>query len=79
VLIRGRRLDGAGQVGFNGRKVPNQELRIRPGESVSWSGQRPGSRSVPSGVRILTPGCFGFQIDGTTFSRTVVVVGDVAD
>jgi hypothetical protein len=78
VLIRGRRLDGPESVGFNGAKLPAPELRISRGETVSWSGQPPGSRGVPSGVRILTAGCYGFQIDGTSFSRIVVVVADVA-
>jgi hypothetical protein len=78
VLIRGRRLNGLESVGFNGAKVPAPELRISPGETVSWSGQPPGSRGVPSGVRILKAGCYGFQIDGTSFSRVVVVVADVA-
>jgi hypothetical protein len=77
-LIRGRRLDGRGSVGFNGAKVPDRELRIGPGDTVSWAGQPRGSRGVPSGVRVLTAGCYGFQIDGTSFSRIVVVIVDVA-
>jgi hypothetical protein len=79
VLIRGRRLDGPQMMGFNGRKVPARELRIERNESVSWEGQPRGSRGVPSGVRVLTSGCYGFQIDGTSFSRIVVVRADIAD
>lgn len=79
VLIRGRRLDGPERMGFNGRKVANPELRIKRGESVSWDGQPPGSRGIPSGVRVLKAGCYGIQIDGTSFSRVVVVSADVAD
>ena len=78
VLIRGRRLDGAQMLGFNGGKLPARELRIAPGETVSWQGQPPGSRGVPSGVRVLAPGCYGVQIDGTTFSRIVVFLADLA-
>ena len=78
MLIRGRRLDGPQRMGFNGRKLPDPELRIAPDTTVSWSGQPTGSRGVPSGVLILTSGCYGFQIDGTSFSRIVVVLGDVA-
>jgi hypothetical protein len=78
VLIRGRQLDGPGTVGFNGTRVPKSELRIEPYDTVSWHGQVKGSRGVPSSVRILTKGCYGFQVDGTTFSRTIVVTGDVA-
>ncbi len=72
VLICGRRLDGSQMIGFNGMKQPNRELRISPLETVGWSGQPRGSRGIPSGVRVLTAGCYGFQIDGTNFSRIVV-------
>jgi hypothetical protein len=78
VLIRGRRLDAPGTVGFNGMKRPDTELRIEPYDTVSWAGQVKGSRGIPSGVRILGKGCYGFQIDGTSFSRVVVLTGDVA-
>jgi hypothetical protein len=53
-------------------------LRIGRFDSVSWAGQPQGSRGIPSEVRVLTPGCYGFQIDGTNFSRTVVVTVDTA-
>ena len=78
VLIRGRRLDGPQLVRFNGGKLPAPELRIEDYETVSWQGQPPGSRGVPSGVRVIGPGCYAFQIDGTSFSRIVVVVVDLA-
>jgi hypothetical protein len=71
VLIRGRRLDGPQRMGFNGARLPDTELRIEIGETVAW-GQPTGSRGVPSGVRVLVSGCYGVQIDGTTFSRIVV-------
>ena len=71
-LVRGRQLDGSGTLGFNGKAVPHRELRIHRGESVSWPGRVPGSRGLPSEVRVLQPGCYGVQIDGTSFSRVVV-------
>jgi hypothetical protein len=71
VLIRGRRLDGPQSLGFNGRVVPARELRIH-NYSVSWPGQPSGSRGIPSSVRVRASGCYGVQIDGTTFSRIVV-------
>ena len=79
VLIRGRRLDGPQRMGFNGRKLPAFELHIKRNESVSWSGQPVGNRGVPSGVRVLVPGCYGVQIDGTRFSRIVVFRVDTAN
>ena len=72
VLIRGRRLDGPQRLGFNGQRLPERELRIDRGMTVSWEGQPPGSRGVPSAVRVRAAGCYGAQIDGTSFSRMVV-------
>jgi hypothetical protein len=72
-LIRGRRLDGAGTLRFQARDPrPRPELRIRRNEEVSWDGQPRGSRGRPSGILVRSPGCYGVQIDGTRFSRTVV-------
>ena len=75
VLIRGRQLDGAGVVAFMGTFVPTRrsaELRIKPGDTVEWRGQPPGSRGIPTGTLVSGSGCYGVQIDGTRFSRTVV-------
>jgi hypothetical protein len=72
VLIRGRELDGGHIMRFNAGKLPRSELRIAISESVSWPGRPPGSRGVPSGIRVVAPGCYGVQIDGTRFSRMVV-------
>lgn len=78
VLIRGRRLDGPGWLGFNGTRVPKDELRIEPYDTVSWSGQPARSRGIPSAVRGLSSGCYGAQIDGATFSKVVVFTIDLA-
>jgi hypothetical protein len=78
VLIRGRRLDGLGWLGFNGTRIPKDELRIEPYDTVSWSGQPRYSRGIPSGVRALSSGCYGAQFDGTTFSKVVVFTIDLA-
>lgn len=72
VLIRGRRLDGPQSLGFNGARVPDPELRIEPSETVLWQGQPRGSRGLASGVRARVSGCYGVQIEGTTFSRVVI-------
>jgi hypothetical protein len=73
VLIRGRRLDGPESLRFNEGRHPSSELRIKPGQTVSWSGQPAGSRGVPSILRIHASGCYAAQIDGTSFSRIVVM------
>ena len=72
ILIRGRRLDGPQQLGFNGSKTPQSELQIQPQETASWQGQQRGSRGIPSQVRVRAAGCYGVQIDGTKFSRTII-------
>jgi hypothetical protein len=74
ILIRGRRLDANGLMGFDGARRPEPELRIHTYDTVSWSGQPAGSRGVPSSVRVLQPGCYAAQIDGTRFSRVVVFI-----
>jgi hypothetical protein len=77
ILIRGRRLDGPQWLRFNGRRLPPGELLIKPRETVAWEGQPPGSRGVPSSLRVRAPGCYGVQIDGARFSRVVVFTVDV--
>jgi hypothetical protein len=72
VLIRGRRLDGPQWMRFDSGRLPAAELHISPGESVGWEGQPYGSRGHPSSVRVRASGCYGAQIDGTTFSRVVI-------
>jgi hypothetical protein len=78
VLIRGRRIDGSGWLGFNGMRVPSDELRIEPYDTVSWSGQPRFSRGIPSAVRALSSGCYAVQVDGKTFSKIVVFQVDLA-
>jgi hypothetical protein len=73
VLIRGRRLDSPGPLRFE--KKPGRTargLRIRRLADSDWEGQVRGSRGAPSGVLVRSPGCYGVQVDGTTFSRTIV-------
>jgi hypothetical protein len=72
VLIRGRRLDGPERLRFDDGRLPAAELRIERAESVFWDGQPPGSRGRPSGLRARASGCYGVQIDGSSFSRVVV-------
>ena len=72
VLIRGRRLDGPESMRFSDDGRRSRQLRIRRKSDISWEGQPPGSRGEPSGVLVRASGCYGVQIDGTNFSRTVV-------
>lgn len=73
VLVRGRQLDGGGVVGWlKRRKGVVHQLRIKPGQTVTWRGQPPGSRGVPTGTFVSGSGCYAVQIDGARFSRTIV-------
>jgi hypothetical protein len=70
VLIRGGRTDAGGAVGFGLGHVPLDELQL-----VS-SGQQappppPGGRSWLSFTRVRAPGCYAYQVDGTSFSRVI--------
>jgi hypothetical protein len=64
VLIRGGRLDQAGRLRFDWGNVPPLELRIPKVAS--------GDRGRPSFTRLRAPGCYAYQIDGTSFSRVIV-------
>jgi hypothetical protein len=75
-MIRGRRVDGPQLVRFDGAgvRIPPKELRI-PGTATPTG--NPGVRAAgqcyrPSYTRLLVPGCYAYQVDGTTFSRTIV-------
>jgi hypothetical protein len=78
LLIRGRRLDGPQWMRFDDGARPRAEIRLAPGETVTWTGQAQGSRGRPSYVRVRAAGCYGVQIDGTTFSRVVVFPIDIS-
>jgi len=80
LLIRGGRIDAAGELRFNSGqmtaavlRVPSREIRI----AVGLHGGNPavklvGQRYRPSFTRVQTAGCYAYQIDGTTFSRAIV-------
>jgi hypothetical protein len=61
VLVRGIGLDNPYRVRFERGRIPPAELRLPE-----------GTRDRPSYVRIRKPGCYAFQIDGLTFSRSIV-------
>ncbi|MGE5434131.1 MAG: hypothetical protein ACM3S3_05025 [Candidatus Doudnabacteria bacterium] len=68
VLIRGRQLDGIHNVRFGSGLNPSREMRLR-----SVGGSSPGSwQNRPSYTRLRAPGCYAWQVDGTTFSRVIV-------
>jgi hypothetical protein len=71
ILIRGRRLDGGGAVGFGEGHTPYDELQLMNsgrGEATT-SG---GGRAWLSLTRVQRPGCYAYQVDGMNFSRVIV-------
>lgn len=79
VLIRGRRLDGPGQLRFNGgldQEYAFDDLADAPllaalrleGDSSAgepWPGW-------PSYARVRTPGCYAYQVDGLNFTEIII-------
>lgn len=73
VLIRGGRVDGDDGVGFNvnGSGPPLEELQLPPGNEPKRI-NRGGYRNWPSYTRVVAPGCYAYQVDGTDFSYVIV-------
>jgi hypothetical protein len=70
-VVRGRRIDGTGVVGFSGPggRRPFEALQFAAGRSAA---EFAGSTGWPTLVWMTAPGCYALQIDGQTFSRVVV-------
>ena len=63
ILIRGRQLDGPNGLRFDDGLTPPREKRVVGGGiTVGW----------PSFTRLRAGGCYGYQIDGKSFSRVIV-------
>jgi hypothetical protein len=71
VLIRGRQVGGTGGVGFGEGRVPYDELQLLA-QGMSAPRAPGGGREWLSFVRVRSPGCYAYQVDGTSFSTVVV-------
>jgi hypothetical protein len=68
-IVRGTRLDRRGILGFGGSPKPGP-LVAPPGPTInSFSGYR----TWPDAAWVRHPGCYAWQVDGLTFSETIVV------
>ncbi|MCP9486397.1 MAG: hypothetical protein MSC30_11090 [Gaiellaceae bacterium MAG52_C11] len=65
VLIRARRMDEPQQIFFAIDEQKRPELEFPREDTDSW-------RYGPSLTLLPEPGCYGFQVDGTTFSKVIV-------
>lgn len=69
VLIRGREVGGPGVVGFGEGHVPYDQLQLL---DAAKGMPRGPAREWPSFTRVHAPGCYAYQIDGTSFSYVIV-------
>jgi hypothetical protein len=68
-LIRGSRIDTSGPLRFNGGDA---DFRLSSRSEV-FSADVPRTwRQFPSSTDVEGPGCYAWQVDGTTFTETIV-------
>jgi len=72
VLIRGGKLTGRGGLGFGAGTVPLAEMDVPPGPPGGVGLNPGGWRLWPGYARLRSPGCYGLQVDGTTFSEVII-------
>jgi hypothetical protein len=71
VLIRGRELGGSGAVGFGEGRTPYDELQLLDTGHGAPAASG-GGRAWLSYTRVRAPGCYAYQVDGTSFSSVIV-------
>jgi len=69
VVVRGKQLDGSGPIAVLGDATVGA-IVIPPGPTANTFA---GWREQPSGAYVKGPGCYGFQVDGSSFSEHIVV------
>jgi hypothetical protein len=73
ILIRGRRLGGAGApVGFGEGRKPYDELQLMSSGRGAPSLSAGAGRAWLALTRVRRPGCYAYQVDGTSFSKVIV-------
>jgi hypothetical protein len=72
ILIRGRRLGGRSAVGFGEGRRPYDELQLMRSGRGAPASAAGGGRAWLTLTRVRTPGCYAYQIDGTSFSNVIV-------
>jgi hypothetical protein len=76
ILIRGRRLDagrtGGAAVGLGEGHRPYDELQLMSSGRGAPASAAGGGRAWLTLTRVRTPGCYAYQVDGTSFSNVIV-------
>jgi len=68
-LVRARRLDRSGPIRLGGTPAQTAPLVVPAGPTPNGSA---GWREIPYFTFVKAPGCYGWQIDGLTFSEAIV-------
>lgn len=69
VIVRAEQLDGRGPVAALG-EAGVEPVVIPPGPTANTF---KGWRQQPSGTYVKSPGCFGFQVDGSSFTEQIIL------
>jgi len=69
VIVRAKQLNGGGPIAALGEATAGPVV-IPPGPTRNTFA---GWREQPSGTYVKGPGCYGFQVDGSSFSEEIVV------
>jgi hypothetical protein len=68
ILVRGRQLDGPGELRFGPGANPSSELQLDADAALVSGGDW---FDWPGYTRLKTPGCYAYQVDGTSFSKVI--------
>jgi hypothetical protein len=68
-VVRAKRIDGAGRIALLGGATSGP-LVVPPGPTVNDFAR---NRTAPEGTYVSGAGCYAFQVDGTSFSHTIVL------
>lgn len=72
-LVRGHQLDGDGDVRFDDGAVPALDKVLDASAGLPLDG---GWYDFPGFTRLSHPGCYGYQIDTTAGTTTIVFIAD---
>lgn len=73
-IIRAKRLDGSSMINIDsasdGPSSTPGPLVVPPGPTLN---SQDGWREAPGGTWVTAPGCYGWQVDGLTFSEVIAI------